>query len=400
MWIGLRGRWVAVAALVWIVLMAALAVFGYLYPWSHTVYPIYAQAGRNWWIGRDLYAAEDTAYFRYSPLFAIAMTPLALLPDAWGNGVWRILNGAVYAWGLWAWARRVRTPDPSADQRAAVLLLVLPVSAASMYNGQANLLMLGALLLGLAAAAEDRWNRAALWLAAATLIKGYPLALALLLVAHAPRRFALRFAVALTVGLLLPFAAQRPEIVWTQYASWVGHLRDSTVIMRERLRSLDHLLATYGHPLSPDVFLQLQLGAGVVCLGLCLFLNRRAADSRQALRTLFQFFAVWVVLFGPATEACTYAVIAPAITYEVSEAFRQPRVWITRLLLIASLFLMGPCTTDLVGLTVRNFANGHASQPIGALLFLGCLLAVSRRPQRLAEAATSTARVPPAGAAA
>jgi hypothetical protein len=375
MCIGPCPRWVAVAAFVWVILVAGLAVFGYLYPWSHTVYPIYAQAGRNWWIGRDLYAAEDTAYFRYSPLFAIAMTPLAQLPDTWSNGLWRIVNGLVYVWGLWSWARRVRVPDLSANQRAAVLLLVLPVSAASMYNGQANLLMLGILLLGLRAAADGHWNRAALWLAGATLIKGYPLALALLVAVYVPRRFAPRYAVALTVGLLLPFAAQDPAVVCRQYASWFGHLRDSTIIMRERLRSIDHLLAIYGYPLSPAAFLRLQLTAGVAVLGLCLLWNRRPTDLRQPLGTIFQLFAVWVVLFGPATEACTYAMIAPALAYELTEAFRQPTSWISRLLLVVSLFLMGPGTTDLVGSSLRNFANDHGSQPIGALLFLGCLMA-------------------------
>ena len=62
---------------------------------------------------------------------------------------------------------------------AILSLLALPVSLHSLYIGQANLLMIGCILFGLAAIPDGRWNRASSWLAAATLIKGYPLALAL-----------------------------------------------------------------------------------------------------------------------------------------------------------------------------------------------------------------------------
>ncbi len=103
-----------------------------------------------------------------------------------------------------------------------------------MYIGQANMMMLGAILLSLGAAAEGRWNRSAAWLAWATLIKGYPLALAMLLAALWPKRFPFRFAASLVIGLLLPFLAQQPSLVAMQYASWFTHLRDSTGILHER----------------------------------------------------------------------------------------------------------------------------------------------------------------------
>jgi hypothetical protein len=40
---------------------------------------------------------------------------------------------------------------------------------------------------------------------------------------------------------------------------------------------------------------------------------------------------------------------------------------------------MGPLVGDWFGQTVRNFANAHASQPIGAMLFLGYLLGPGNR---------------------
>jgi hypothetical protein len=370
-----QGHWVRAAILVWAALLLGLAIFGFRYPWSHTVFDIYAQAGRNWWAGQDLYAAEGTAYFRYSPLFAVSMTPFSLLPDSWGNALWRIFNGLVCAAGIGAWARKVLPSHLSSSQRAALFLLVLPLAMHSLYNGQANLLMLGVLLLGLAAAAEGRWNWAAAWLALATLVKGYPLALALLLAVLYFRRIAWRFVAALGLGLLLPFALQRPVIVAAQYRSWFAHLHESTVIMRERLRSLDHLFALGGHELAPRTWLLIQLLSGLAVLVLCLLQCRRPTDARQRLNWSFLLFSIWAVLFGPATEACTYAVVAPALAWALVEAADGPGHWRRESLLIVSLFLMGPCVTDLVGGTIRNFATAHGSQPIGALLLLGYLLA-------------------------
>src|SRR5579859_6648691 len=94
-------------------------------------------------------------------------------------------------------------------------------------------------------------------------------------------------------------------------------------------------------------------------------------------------FSVWVVLFGPATEACTYAVIAPAIAWALIDAFGRPAAWGRRAVLVASLLLMGPIATDMFGSTVRLWANHYGSQPMGGLLFLAYLVAQTLRFHRL-----------------
>lgn len=367
-------RWTIVAASVWVTLVLGLAVFSFRYPWSHTVYDIYARACRHWWSGEDLYRAAGTDYYRYSPLFAIAMTGWASLPDSWGGALWRIFNAILYAAGLSAWARHALPGGSSRTQRAALFLLVLPLSLHSMQNGQANVLMLGVVLLGLAAASTEQWNWAAGWLALATFIKGYPIALALLIAALQPRRFLSRFAGALALGLLLPFATQRPEFVVEQYRSWFVHLQESTFIMRERLRTLEHVFAIYGHPLPPQSFMAAQLLAGLAVLGLCLVQARRSAALGPPLHTAFQLFTCWAMLFGPATETCTYIVIAPAIAWSLVDAFSRPVSWAGRGMLILSFLMMGPLVTDIATAPIRNFANEHGSQPIGALLFFSYLL--------------------------
>jgi Glycosyltransferase family 87 len=392
--------WTAATVCVWVMLTLGLAIFSYRYPWSHTVYDIYARACQQWWSGQDMYCGPGTAFYRYSPLFAISMTPWALLPNSWGGALWRIFSSLFYAAALRAWAERALPERCSRSQRAALFLLVLPLSVQSMYNGQANIIMLSALLFGLAAASANDWNKAAGWFAFATLIKGYPLALVLLIAGLGPRRFLFRYASALVLGLLLPFATQRPHIVIGQYASWLAHLRESTVIMRERLRTLEHLLSICGCPVSPRAFQLIQLLAGLVILGLCLIHARRTPEPRRRLLGAFALFSSWVVLFGPATETCTYVVVAPVIAWELIDAFARPTAWGGRLLLIVSLLMMGPLVTDFVGPAMRDFANGHGSQPIGALLLFSYLLMQMTGSHRVCYAEGSEHRDMPRHAAA
>jgi hypothetical protein len=241
-----------------------------------------------------------------------------------------------------------------------------------MFNGQANLLMLGCLLLGLARAADGHWNRAAAYLAVATLIKTYPLALALLLAVVYCRQFAGRYAVALGVGLLLPFATQGPDFVVWQYQNWWGHLLESpdAPLLRERLRSFDHFCAVYFQPLTPLTFAALSVAAGGAVLAVSLWLARREPGRRARLTEVYVLFCVWVALFGPATEPCTFVVMAVPLAWLLVAAFTGPAHWPWRALLVTSLLLMGPLVSDLVGEGGRTFAREHAFQALGALLFL------------------------------
>lgn len=369
--------WPVAARNTWLAVILGLSVHAFFLPYSHSVYDVYQLAARHWLSGEDMYVPAREHY-RYSPLFAVSLTPLAVLPDGLGAAAWKLLNCGLFAWGVFVGSRRLCPNVLSANQAAVVPLLALPLALHSMYNSQANLMMLGSLLLGMAAAAEEKWQRAAAWLAWATLIKGYPLALAMVLAAMFPWQFAARYVMALAAGLLLPFAAGRPSMVMSQYASWWHHLRDSTEIMRERLRSVDQLFVVYSRPISERTFALIELLAGVAVLVICLGIARRLTDRREILFRTFLWFSLWVVLFGPATESCTYVVAGPAVAWAVVDAWRRRAPWFERALLVGSLLMMGPMVTDMFGQTIRNFSNEHGSQPIGGLLLL-CWLAIEWR---------------------
>jgi hypothetical protein len=106
------------------------------------------------------------------------------------------------------------------------------------------------------------------------------------------------------------------------------------------------------------------------------------------------------MLFGPATEACTYVVIAPVIAWSLSDAFSRTTPWSGRLLLIASFLMMGPLVTDFAIGAIRDFANEHGSQPIGALLFFSYLLVQLTRSHQVCYAERPEQHAVPRDAAA
>jgi hypothetical protein len=382
----LRQLAIGICILTWVLVAFVLGVHAHLHPTVHTVYDIYAPAARNWWAGRDMYV-RTTEYYRYSPLFAIAVSPFAALPDAWGCPLWKIANMALYAAALAAFLRRVVPVQLGTYARVAFFFLVFSASIHSLYIGQANVLMLSCLLFGLAALAGGRWNRAAGWIAFACLIKGYPVALGLLLGAGYSRRFAGRFVAATALGLLLPFAMQAPDVVSMQYASWFHHLRDSTQIMRERLRSIDNLLAVTGYPITAQAFALCSMATGAIALVLALAARHHSRDPKELLTYIYLLFSAWALLFGPATESCTYILIAPGLAWMIVRAFGDHSSFARKAALVSSLLLAGPLVTDMFGNAVRGYCNTHGAQPIAALLFLGCVL--MPRSAHVAEALAS-----------
>jgi hypothetical protein len=360
------------AVLIWGFLVVGVAAYGYLYPHVHTVYDVYASASRNWWAGTNPYLYRPE--YRYSPLFAIAVTPFTLFPDRWGNAFWKATGALAYAGGLSAFVRAVCPCRLSPAERAAFSLFALPTALISLYNGQANMVMLAAMLTALAALARGRWNQAAAWMALATLIKGYPIGLGLLLALLFPRSFAIRYGAALALGLLVPWATQSLSVTAACYQSWFGHLTESTHLWRWRSRALDYLFVIAGHPLPPNTFAWMGIWAGAAVACVCLARGSRTATLRARLKDVLALFSVWVLLFGPATEASTYAMAAPPLAWALVDPRRRRGARWTDLLLVSSLLLMGPLCTDLVSPSVHRFMSGHGGQPIGALLFLGYLV--------------------------
>jgi hypothetical protein len=321
------------AVVVWAAVLGVVGIRVFFWPHVHSLYPVFATAARHWQNGQELYLPyfyqPGLDVFRYCPLFAGLFVPLAQLPEGLGNVCWRGLSAGCYLGALAWWSRSVLPRSLTDPQRGLLFFLAVPLSIGCVNNGQSNVLLIGLLLAGIAAAASERWNLAGSFMALAGLIKVYPLAIGLLLTAVHPRKFGGRFLLALAIAAALPFILQRPSYVAEQYKHWyellVADDRADRPVSPWCSRDLWLLIRLSHLPISFLIYRGIQLGLAAAVALLCLAGRWSASPRRRFLTTAFGLGIGWMVLCGPATESCTYILMAPILAWAVLETWLEPR---------------------------------------------------------------------------
>src|SRR2546422_3398196 len=100
----------------WVLVLAIVCLRILLQPRVHSTYPIFIGAARNWLAGEDLYYKDQSPPgglddFRYSPVTAALLTPLAFFPDTIGGVLWRVLYATGAGGGPW-WGCPLVVPHP------------------------------------------------------------------------------------------------------------------------------------------------------------------------------------------------------------------------------------------------------------------------------------------------
>ncbi len=362
--------WERRAALVWAVAFVVVCVRVLLSrPRSHDLYPIFAEAGRRWADGQPLYRLENDP-FRYGPPVAAMFVPFGWLADRVGSIAWRAVSLAAFLAGFRAWSRDGLSEPIDRDRRAMLLLLAAPLSIGNLNNGQANLVVLGALLGAAALVRCRRMTSAAVCLALAVGFKIYPIAVALLLVSLFPLSLGPRLAIALAAIFAVPFAIADPAFVTRQFADWLAHIHDGDTSPRDvRL-----LLFTLGVSPSDGAFLCMQL-ATAAALPLLLLAGRRAGRSERKLLALaVGLGCAWITLFVTATESPTYVLIAPTLAWVCLEAFTSASPWAIRCLAAGAYALLAASAIGLWSPAFRDRPGAAGAQPLAALLLVPAVL--------------------------
>jgi hypothetical protein len=389
-----RRLMIPAAFLVWILAIVGVAIHAFLNPQKHTVFPIYAAAARDWWAGRPLYFQPHPDEFMYGPLFAILMSPLAFLRESVGGMLWKALNAAVFLWALYTWLQSTRRDRIGSGAVAAILLLALGESMQSLYDGNANLMMLAGILLALVAMVQSRSIRAGVLLSSAALTKVFPIALVALLAVSSSAAILWPFAIGIAAGVLLPIVVM-PSSGVTQTRLWLKLLFARTGERELRYCSVDQLFRAVGHPLPLIWSNALLAAAGIIAAILCVTYARRS-DRQDSLLFTFGSFCTWVVLFLPTMEPATIAFIAVPMAIAIVEAWRrQTYVWFGALL--TAWWLCGPALTDIAGKQARIFAQGHCAMTLGSLLFASYLGATWKRSLKAAAPELNRPRIPVPG---
>ena len=383
-------RWLQLVLAMWLLLGAAVSVRTFVWPEKRTVFPVFSAGARHWWADESLYYpySDNTGGYRYSPIFAIFMTPFALLGNTTGGVLWSWLNLGVYLLGLRWFVRDVLPGDWPAWREALLYALGLWGAMRCAWNSQANILVIGCLLMAASALVRERWWQAAFLLAAPVFLKLSPLAVALLFCALMPRKLLPRFALVLLLGAALPFLTRPPEIVLGHYREWHEHLSGSAEARWPGLRDGWTVFLLVRHALGEDLDLRitavdsplyriLQCGSGVLLAGWCLWQQRRGISRSQLILFTMAGGAAWLMLFGPATEFPTYVILAPFAAYALLDSWHTGRG-----------FWTAGATWMLTAVLPWNAATGQfqddvpllfAVLPAGAACFLLWLLVHAQR---------------------
>ncbi|MFQ3650064.1 MAG: glycosyltransferase family 87 protein, partial [Gemmataceae bacterium] len=341
------------------VVVVVVAVKATLHPARHTVFPEYADAGRDIWTEEPLgFVARQ-----YLPFFSIAMTPFALLPERLGCLLWAVLNLVVYFTGLRAFQRLFVPSGQAASYYAAALL----VGGSSLWNQQANALIAGCLLWGSVAVARERWWLAALGLGLPA-FKLYPLALGLVYAAFAPR-LAWRLAVVVSTLVLLPVLFLGPEATLTRYGWIAEYAAEGVHSLRFNLVGVRELLMRHGYWFDVHGFFFIQAFTGAWIL-IALFVT----PTSERLQRGYVLTSLWFVTFGPSVEAQTYLLAAPTLGWLLAES-QQRGAWLIWGFLVGVGLVAGPAQTSLLGSETQEWlAQAKPACVLLTLSWLGILL--------------------------
>jgi len=362
----------------WVLALVVICVHAGISSGTHSVFTNYRNAGARWIRGEHLYLYPYSNQFLYSPLAAAWFAPFALLPQALGGILWRLLSAIALILGARLSGRMAWPGTSGVRWTAWGLAALLPLSLSNLNNGQAGVLITAFLLFGIVFCASGQWQITAACFAIATTFKLYPLALALLLAALYPGKLSLRLALWLAGLFLLTFLLQQRSYVLTQYQEWFGQLAHDDRRLKGAYgtwRDAWLLLRLARVPMTMLAWTTLQLVAGVLAAAFCVWGQRSGWNSRRCLAAAFCLASAWMTLFGPATEAATYIILAPAVIFGLITSWSSPHpVWLrTGMSCTYGLLVAADMLNSWVH-PAAYVAYVHAVQPFTALIFVGLFL--------------------------
>lgn len=365
-----RGKaWRDWAILLWIILGVAASAKVLVQPTRHTTYPIFSEAARHWWADESLYGeAREQNQYRYSPTFAIAMSPFGLLPDRFGGVLWNVASIVLLVWSLRLLVREVLPGSWPAWREAALLTLTFVGSIRGIWSGQTNAVLLAIVFLALAAIRRQKWWTAAWLLSATVFIKIWPVALILLLAACWPRQLIWRTVLVSVPLALVPFLTRPFHVVCQQYGTWFHFLAQIEQLRWPGYRDAWTIWEQCFPPVNPQAYQVLQLATAAAVLGWCLWQRRRLGESGALLMAIVSMWASWQLLFGPGSERLTYLILAPSASWAVLASWQARRL---RFLAVSAWLMLGGLGTGgFERAVVSVLPIAPAILPLGGAVFV------------------------------
>jgi hypothetical protein len=318
-------RWSYGAIVLWVMIVVGVCSYAWVKPHKPSLYFLWRHTGETWVQSKPLYNYEQNWWqggFRYGPPYAVLFVLLHWLPVSLGAVIWRLANVAIFLAALFWWLRHAAPVPLKGKQTGLFFSIAAVLSVSNLHPGQVNLLLIALLLVALTAIQQQRWNLAALVLALTAIMKIYPLAFGLLLVAVHPRKLGWRLALMIPLVAAVPFLFQDPHYVWRQYIDWFALLARRDELRRflpitssETYRDLLQLIRLLELPITMPMYTLIQASCGLAVAALCVAARWKGSPSRVVYFHILMLGSVWMTLCGPASEPRTYVLLIPALTW-------------------------------------------------------------------------------------
>ncbi|OGW14944.1 MAG: hypothetical protein A3K09_06390 [Nitrospinae bacterium RIFCSPLOWO2_12_FULL_47_7] len=343
------------------------------------VYNTYAAAAQK--LANHMYpypreAVEFHAGYKYSTLFGVLFYPIQALPFELGRFLWILINFSVFMLGLGTFLVHVfknknHTLAALLDKPyklAILLILIFNEMSVSIKIGQANSLICGMMLLGLAFYAQGRNFSAGIILALASNFKIFPLALALLLLWDFRQAYWKSFLLGYIAALLLPALVLGWS--WNMEMLMAWH---KTLFLdfntESKLSLMTFLEANFNFNGSLVYRGFVVLNILLLCVG---YRFSFSASRSGGLRFLYPLTALFILLFNHRSEIELFVLVSPvyalmflAILEKINEG-RNATQEIT--FLAIGYFLITHLRTDLMPSVVGALLFHDKSQVLGSLI--------------------------------
>ena len=275
------------------------------------------------------YSKEQYDLFKYTPSFALIFGLFAVLPNAIGLFIWNLLNVGLPILGF------SQIMGLNKKTKPFFLLLLIPEMFTSVLNSQSNGLILGLMLLGLAAIQRENTLKAVVCICITAFIKLFGIALFAVFLLY-PNQLKKAILLSFVIALILfglPLIVTPFETLILQYKNYFDLLKnDGNTFVKYSVMAW---LNTWFHV---DINKNIVLIVGLIIQIIPLFFK---SDFLKKNRILYGFsWMIWVVIFNHMAESATFIIAVGAIM-----AYLAQKDKISIIQLIALFFLF--CLTEL-----------------------------------------------------
>ena len=340
---------------------------------------VYRTAGARAIEAAPLFRPDDGHYqFKYFPAFALAMTPLAVVPEQTAKAIWFAISVAL----LVVLVRiSIRTlPDRRQSERFLAWLAVVLMAKFYLHElnlGQSNVLLAVLLVGALAAAMRGRASWAGALVGAGVFVKPYALILVPWLWFAAGPASLVAFAATFAGGLLLPAAVYGWSGNLEQIGGWYRTVTDTTApnLLAPENVSVATMWAKWLGAGPTASSLATATAVVVVAIAAVAWLWRRRV--RQPAYLEFGLLMMLVPLLSPQGWDYVLLLATPAVVCLVDRFREMPRPW--QIITAVAFAFMSFTIFDLLGRALYARLMVLSVVSVAAIVLVGCLIAVRRR---------------------